>query len=1665
MTFLSDGTALSGTSPNGQYPALKPAALQPAVAPAIVPATPDPPERLYALLPAIYRLRDAQGEPLRALLAIIESELRAIEADIEALYENWFIETCEEWVVPYIGDLLAVRDLNAAGSRQFGQERRAYVANTLFYRQRKGTTPVLEQLARDITGWGVRAVESLQLVATTQNINHLRPQAQTALLRPPRRTEISDEAEEPLTNPALALLASPFETAVAYTTQIRPNRGDRIRYNPASVALYLWQLQIYQIENATPRAVRADDAEPQGYCFTFNPLGSDRIPLFNLPQAETELTTLAQEENVPGILTRELLRKLLKTRDRACLPVQVFVNDKPQPFEVKDLSEWGSIQDSSKWGSTVPLAIDPERGRLKFQTAEPPENVTVSYVEGFSGDIGAGAYERPDPITEQPPVSGQITLKVQSSADLASEVKTWNQNARKWQRCYDLVNFPVARLAMTPNGLQPIEDDAEPPKMQAGILRGLQAIVRKGEIDVVVVPGIAIDRNGQTIQLNARHCVNVGCYPNQTILLVIAHLTWQPYWNIQAVPQQNGQYDLADGAIPLVELKIDADGRLAQSRSSVREAFQPGFVGQFEVSILLSAGSPLLSLSPSPDAFAVNRKGQKIRLDRVATLTLPPEPPQTILLFIAPSKPTETGKLDIVPDTDRIIIELQGNRTLTGNLALQIPAEKRLYLVASNGDRPHLIGNIALRGMATPETENGGDFFLEGLLVEGGLTVLPGNLQRLQIHNSTLVPAAGGLSAQKAEYEIVDEDLDEVTLLAMLIYSLTLLRRLLQVGLANNSLTTLERISQMTQIAQQQILTLLEGVRYVWQRSHRPPEEPKDEEDAPTGWAVCQPPAEPISLDEDNSFLTIRIARSICGSITLADTVPTLSIIDSIIDSNLDAIGSDVDIQKSTLLGAVQTNSLSADASIFVEQITVSRRQSGCLRFCYVPVGSQTPRRYRCQPDLLLAEQVGELPAAIATLAVHPITPQIYAGTASGVLRFLEASNQWVPLNGLDPLNITALLAIATPGTGSVSGDRTSPLLTGTLTRFTQELQPGDTIFLLGQPHVVLEVRSDQELRLGAAIDLPPGTPFAIDTLLAGTADGKLLRATPLLKSGTGTLSSMNSGGTLVGCGTNFTAELVGGNLTIANQRHEIISVESPTQLTLNPPFPQDITDEVYLFTAKDMLPKLGQGTVSNSRDRTRVVGCRTRFRQEVEIGDDILLVDAGGAVVETRTVTAIESDRVLSINAAFTRDRIEQKFLLRRTSWKSVQPSAEAVPNLNTRINTLVYFEHTNELTGILAGTAGNGILRSTDGGNHWQAVNQGLTHLNVQAIANYGSNLLAGTDGNGVLRSSDHGLTWTGGDPIDPEVRQTGLTVPNVTSFAINPLNNDIFVGTGGGVFRSSDGGDRWTAMNQGLLHSTITALIGFTQAGTGTLSSRHTVVSGQDTNFHGEFQVGDTLTLNGQTRTITRISEDPNVQQLTLNDAFDPDLPAGTRFQRFTLLAGATNGAVYRSTSNGKTWQAIATLTKTDISTFAVQPSEDAPILFAGTQLGSLYRSQPTKAEVSDRPPIQRGDQWNAISSGIPGIEATLVLINQMQPRFTSERYGEPTYAQLSSICPIEIRTGTEDGSEMGVFNFLKQPQREANLQSSLREYLRFGLQADILYRSYSLNGTVDDPEAAQ
>jgi hypothetical protein len=70
-------------------------------------------------------------------------------------------------------------------------------------------------------------------------------------------------------------------------------------------------------------------------------------------------------------------------------------------------------------------------------------------------------------------------------------------------------------------------------------------------------------------------------------------------------------------------------------------------------------------------------------------------------------------------------------------------------------------------------------------------------------------------------------------------------------------------------------------------------------------------------------------------------------------------------------------------------------------------------------------------------------------------------------------------------------------------------------------------------------------------------------------------------------------------------------------------------------------------------------------------------------------------------------------------------------------------------------------------------------------------------------------------------------------------------------------------------------------------------------------------------------------------------------------------------------------------------------------------------------------------------------------RIKPQFTSLRYGDSGYGQLSQRCAVEIRTGADNESEMGAFNELMQPQRETDLRVRLDEYLRFGLEAGIFY----------------
>lgn len=366
-------------------------------------------ERLYNLLPAIHRIRDVeQGEPLRTLLSVLESELVTLRDDIDALYDDWFIETCAEWVVPYIGDLVGVRGLLPASGEAFSQ--RGRVANALAQRRGKGTGAALEQLVRDVTGWPAHVVEFFELLATVQHVNHVRPTSPATIdLRNVDRLE---------------LLGGPFERA-AHTAEVRRVANTRGKYDIPNLGIFLWRLQSYAIAGSTARAVPAERPEQQGR-FTFSPAGLDG-PLFNLPRSEQLISEVASETNVPGPLRRRPLHDELEALRQALAdgltPRRVYFGTDPVfqvriqltadgPLEsvppeelvVCDLSDAelpeGWRRPTSSAERRIRVAADPVLGRLAFPTGVVPQRVEVDYAYGFSADLGGGPYNRRDSVAQ-----------------------------------------------------------------------------------------------------------------------------------------------------------------------------------------------------------------------------------------------------------------------------------------------------------------------------------------------------------------------------------------------------------------------------------------------------------------------------------------------------------------------------------------------------------------------------------------------------------------------------------------------------------------------------------------------------------------------------------------------------------------------------------------------------------------------------------------------------------------------------------------------------------------------------------------------------------------------------------------------------------------------------------------------------------------------------------------------------------------------------------------------------------------------------------------------------------------------------------------------------------------------------------------------------------------
>ena len=75
--------------------------------------------------------------------------------------------------------------------------------------------------------------------------------------------------------------------------------------------------------------------------------------------------------------------------------------------------------------------------------------------------------------------------------------------------------------------------------------------------------------------------------------------------------------------------------------------------------------------------------------------------------------------------------------------------------------------------------------------------------------------------------------------------------------------------------------------------------------------------------------------------------------------SVIQAVNTPVELTRTTMFGTVHVKTITAENCIFMDTVKAERRQTGCIRFSFLPEEhSEVPRRYRCQPQLEIAEQV-----------------------------------------------------------------------------------------------------------------------------------------------------------------------------------------------------------------------------------------------------------------------------------------------------------------------------------------------------------------------------------------------------------------------------------------------------------------------------------------------------------------------------------------------------------------------------------------------------------------------------------------------------------------------------------------------------------------------------------
>ena len=375
---------------------------------------------LYQLLPEYIRFQDQEnGQALEALMNVLDLEFQRLQIGMERLYDDWFIETCEPWLVPFFGDLVGLDRLARSPKTRFTW--RPLVGKMIGRRRYKGTVTCLEHTANDATGWSCLARWQADALGWTQDVRATRPGAGGFL-------SLRDA-------PALERLNTPFDSS-SHTVDLRSDPGTLqsdtgCRFHPLWVSAWFWRIEARPVWRGAARQVGEG-------CYTFDPFGQD-VPLFMQPRARPGEREATKETDLSLPLRTSTLARLLDELRRAeargqapITPIrtwlQLYDTGRGCPIPLRsiiacDLEDWRrpgpddtlcSFDETLGYHVEYPVlaAIDPERGRLtlaKNKTAEEEDashedasqedsspSVLASYSCGLGFDIGGGPEHQVD---------------------------------------------------------------------------------------------------------------------------------------------------------------------------------------------------------------------------------------------------------------------------------------------------------------------------------------------------------------------------------------------------------------------------------------------------------------------------------------------------------------------------------------------------------------------------------------------------------------------------------------------------------------------------------------------------------------------------------------------------------------------------------------------------------------------------------------------------------------------------------------------------------------------------------------------------------------------------------------------------------------------------------------------------------------------------------------------------------------------------------------------------------------------------------------------------------------------------------------------------------------------------------------------------------------------